>query len=83
MTLLPWPDSATINLMSRILITGATGLFGGEVAHQLVARGIPIRILVREPARAPLLDESVEIAVGDYMDTDALTEALSGIEIFF
>ncbi len=58
--------------MSRILVTGATGLFGGEVAHQLVARGIPIRILVRDLARAPVLDESVEIAVGDYMDTDAL-----------
>jgi uncharacterized protein YbjT (DUF2867 family) len=83
MTLLPCTNNATINFMSRILVTGATGLFGGEVAHQLVARGIPIRILVRDLARAPVLDESVEIAVGDYMDTDALTEAMSGIEKIF
>ena len=69
--------------MSQILVTGASGLFGGEVARQLVANNIPIRILVRDPARAPALDGAVEIAVGDYRDSDALTEALSGIEKIF
>ena len=69
--------------MTRILVTGASGLFGGEVARQLVARGISIRILVRDPSRAPELDKSVEIVEGDFSNTDALAEALNGIEKLF
>lgn len=69
--------------MTRILVTGVSGLFGGEVARQLVAKGVPIRILVRDLSRAPELDGSVEIVVGDFTNTDALAEALSGIKKLF
>ncbi len=72
-----------MDFMTRILVTGVSGLFGGEVARQLVARGVPIRVLVRDPSKAPKLDESVEIVVGDFTNIDALTEALSGIEKLF
>lgn len=69
--------------MNRILVTGATGLFGGEVASQLSTNDVPIRLLVRDPSRVPTFDGSVEVVVGDYMDSEALAEAMSGIEKMF
>jgi len=69
--------------MNRILVTGATGLFGGEVARQLSTSGVPIRLLVRDPSRVPTFDGSVEVVVGDYMDSEALAAAMSGIEKMF
>ena len=55
-------------------------MFGGEVARQLVAKRIPIRILVRDPSEVPQLDKSVEIFTGDFINTGALAAALNGIE---
>jgi len=66
--------------MTRILVTGVSGMFGGEVARQLVAKRIPIRILVRDPSKVPQLDKSVEIFTGDFINTGALAAALNGIE---
>lgn len=65
--------------MTRVLVTGASRLFGGEVARQLVAASVLIRILVRDPANAPDLGE---IAVGDYTDLDAPSHALYRCNIF-
>ena len=69
--------------MSPILITGATGLIGGEIARQLVARSMPIRILVRDASKTSTFDESVEVAVGDFSNVKTLAEALSGVERMF
>lgn len=69
--------------MKPILVTGASGLFGGEVARQLVRAGVPVRIFLRDPRRAPMLDAPVEVVVGDYLDSDALAEAVSGIDRMF
>lgn len=69
--------------MKPILVTGASGLFGGEVARQLVQQGFPVRIFVRKAVRAPRLDEPVEVVVGDYLDSAALAEAMSGLDRMF
>jgi len=69
--------------MNRILVTGATGLFGGEIARQLVAKDVPIRILVRDPSKAPVLNGAVEVAIGDFSDPESLRDALSGIDRLF
>jgi len=69
--------------MNRILVTGATGLFGGEISRQLLAKGVPIRILVRDPSKAPALNGTVEVALGDFSDPESLGDALTGIDRMF
>ena len=69
--------------MKPILVTGASGLFGGEVARQLAAAGMPLRLYLRDARRAPQLDTDVEIVTGDYLDKSGLAAAMSGIEKMF
>lgn len=63
-----------------ILVTGATGKVGKHVAAQLVAEGIAVRALVRDPATA-VLPDGVEAVRGDLADPASLTEALAGEEV--
>ncbi len=66
------------------LVTGATGLIGFEIVDQLVARGEPVRALVRDPARAgALLDPQVELATGDITDPSTLAAAVAGCRAVF
>ena len=39
-----------------IAVTGASGGIGGRVARSLAAEGCPLRLVVRDAARAPALD---------------------------
>ena len=57
----------------EILVLGATGFIGRELARQLLERGHPIRVLVRNPGRMPaeLKDPRVEVVVGDLSRTPA------------
>ena len=57
-----------------IVVTGASGHVGGLVAAELARLGVPFRMVVRDPARAPELPG--EVAVAAYEDTDALARAL-------
>ena len=65
-----------------ILVTGATGLTGGELVRRLSAQGIPVRALVRNAITAEALARlpGVEIAEGDMARPATLTAALRGIE---
>lgn len=47
-----------------ILVTGATGTIGRAVVEQLVAAGVPVRALTRDPARADL-PAGAEVVAGD------------------
>jgi uncharacterized protein YbjT (DUF2867 family)/ketosteroid isomerase-like protein len=70
--------------MNPILVTGATGNVGRQVVHQLLARGLRVRALVRDPDRAAqLLPVEVEIAIGDFADRDSLASALIGVDRLF
>ena len=64
-----------------ILVTGATGLNGGELVRRLSARGVPVRALVRSRAKAEALRSlpMVEIVEGDMARPDTLAEALRGV----
>jgi uncharacterized protein YbjT (DUF2867 family) len=63
-----------------ILITGATGKTGGEVARQLAAIDMPFRALVRDPDKAAhIRDLGAEVVGGDCADEASLAAALKGI----
>jgi len=66
-----------------ILVTGASGLFGGEIAHQLSDNGFSIRILLRDQARSPVFAGRIESTIGDFAKPDSLPAALEGIESVF
>jgi uncharacterized protein YbjT (DUF2867 family) len=66
-----------------LLVTGATGHVGRELARELDERGAAFRVLVRDPARAAGLPERAERVVGD-LDTPAtLATAMDGVERLF
>jgi NAD(P)H dehydrogenase (quinone) len=62
-----------------LAVTGSTGALGGLVARGLSARGVPQRLLVRTPARAPVLDGAVVLPCS-YADRRAAVAALDGVE---
>jgi uncharacterized protein YbjT (DUF2867 family) len=65
-----------------LLVTGATGLNGSELIHRLSARGVAVRALVRDPAKAAAIAAlpNVEIVQGDMARPNTLTAALSGVD---
>jgi len=63
-----------------ILIAGGTGTLGRRVVRLLTARGLAVRILTREPARAAdLVGPGVEVAAGDVRDPGAVARAMVGV----
>ena len=66
----------------RILLTGATGFIGTEVARQLSDAGHPTRVMVRRPSRASLLTRyEVEPVYGDLLAVPSLERAVAGIDV--
>ncbi|MFI8199748.1 NmrA family NAD(P)-binding protein [Streptomyces sp. NPDC085942] len=65
-----------------ILVTGATGAVGREVAARLAAAG-PVRILARRPERLGAAGDGVEVVEGAYADRAALDRALRGVASLF
>jgi uncharacterized protein YbjT (DUF2867 family) len=64
-----------------ILLTGVTGKTGGETAKQLLAKGVKIRAIVRNAAKAEDLKAAgVELVVGDIGDAAVVRQALQGVE---
>ena len=65
-------------------ITGITGQVGGQLAGVLLAAGLPVRAVLREPAKASAwAARGCEIAVATMDDESALTEAFTGAEAAF
>lgn len=64
----------------RVLVTGATGLVGNNVTRLLVAQGVPVRVLLRNPRDArPLEGLDVEVATGDITDPATLSTAIESV----
>jgi uncharacterized protein YbjT (DUF2867 family) len=66
-----------------ISVCGATGELGGRVAARLSERGVPIRMIVRDPARAPALPGAEVAVAAGYHDGDEMTAALRGTDTVF
>lgn len=62
-----------------ILITGATGKTGGEVARQLLAQGTPVRVFVRDPSKLSDDLANAELVTGDLADKGAVEAAVEGV----
>ena len=58
-----------------VVVTGSTGRVGGLVARKLEQGGHPVRLIVRDPGRAPRID-GAEVEVADYGNPDALVKGL-------
>lgn len=70
--------------MSPVLVAGATGKQGGATARALLKAGVPVRALVRNPARSRALRElGAEIVVGDLLDPASLAPAMDGVRGVF
>src|SRR5580658_1047648 len=65
-----------------ILLTGATGTAGALIANEFVQKREPVRILVRDKAKAIGLENvpTVEIVEGDMSSRDSLGSALEGVD---
>lgn len=69
-----------------VLVTGATGRQGGATARALLAAGVPVRALVREPASARARSVEAlgaELVVGDLHDRDSVARAAEGARAVF
>ena len=65
-----------------VAVTGATGKVGRQVARLLSEAGVPARLIVRDPARAPQLPGTTT-AQASYGDLPASRIALLGIRTLF
>jgi NAD(P)H dehydrogenase (quinone) len=65
-----------------VVITGVTGRIGGMVARQLAAAGTPVRMIARDPSRAPQL-AGAEVLEAAYADRAAATAAMQGARTVF
>lgn len=66
-----------------VLVIGATGTVGHEVVGALISRDVPVRVLVRDAARAKRLLPPVEQVVGDLRVPTEIAKALHGVRSAF
>ncbi len=70
---------------AEILILGATGFIGQELARQFLADGHRIRLMVRNPGRLPrdLQTPGAEIIRGDLTRSDDVEKAIAGSRVVY
>ena len=67
-----------------VLVSGATGTNGAALVEELMARGVPVRAMVRTPEKAGTVGrEGVETVVADFGDPQTLDAAFEGVEKAF
>ena len=66
----------------KILVTGATGKTGGAVVRELLAKGVPVRAMVRtlDLRSAALQARGVEVVVADIFDPGQLMDAMRNVQ---
>ena len=65
----------------KVLLTGATGFLGSEIARELVRQGHSLRVLARATSKLDgLTGVTHERLVGDLLDAPSVERALDGME---
>ena len=68
----------------KVLVTGATGFVGSNLAAALAARGDQVRVLCRPTSRLTALEGvPVECVTGDILDAESLVSAMQGCQVVF
>lgn len=77
-------DSGTLDYSGRrLLVTGATGLFGRELVDRLLARGAKLRTVSRHPPPADFPLDRVDHLVGDLVNREFAERTAQGMEGLF
>ena len=63
-----------------LLLTGATGTIGRPLLRRLLAAGVPVRCMVRDPQRLGAERGRVEIVRADLADSGSFPAALRGVD---
>ncbi|HEY7618758.1 MAG TPA: NAD-dependent epimerase/dehydratase family protein [Solirubrobacteraceae bacterium] len=70
--------------MTRVFVTGGSGVIGGALVARLIERGDEVVALARSDAAAAALREcGAEVAPGDTLDEDALARGMDGCALAF
>jgi dihydroflavonol-4-reductase len=65
----------------KVLLTGATGFLGSEIARELVRQGHSVRALCRATSRRDALaDLPIEAVIGDVCDPSSVERALADVD---
>lgn len=68
----------------QVLVTGATGFIGGNLARELWRRGYAVRALVRPGANTlTIKDTGIAPVTGDILDADSVRRAVQGCRAVF
>jgi dihydroflavonol-4-reductase len=68
----------------KVLVTGATGFIGGNLARELCRRGYQVRALVRpNSSTLTIEDTGIEMVTGDILDQESLGKAVRGCQRVF
>ncbi len=68
--------------MTVIALTGVTGTIGGLIARELTLENIPVRMLMRDTLKSPLLRHT-KVFECSYADPESSLAALAGVEVLF